>query len=165
MLDIGWQELFLLAVLTLIVVGPKDLPHALKAVTKVVRRSRGLAREFQAGLDDVVREAELEDIREQVNRVKRGDVASAVKREIDPDGDLSKGKLLEDFDPASFGRDVERDVRGAASVPSPTQNDRAENPPSPATATDGISPPVAPDPAVSSDSKEPATVAGVRSNG
>lgn len=107
MLDIGWQELFVIAVLTLIVVGPKDLPHALRAVTRGIRRVRGLAQEFQSGIDDMVREAELDDIRQQVNKVTRGSLADSVKREIDP-----QGELTEDFDPRAYSRDIEEGLKG-----------------------------------------------------
>ncbi|MBL6933181.1 MAG: twin-arginine translocase subunit TatB, partial [Rhodospirillales bacterium] len=60
MFDIGWQELFIVAALGLIVVGPKDLPRALRTVMGLVRKGRLLARDFQDGLDEVVREADLD---------------------------------------------------------------------------------------------------------
>ena len=62
MFDIGWQELFILALLAIVVIGPRDLPRAIRTVTHWIRRARGMARDLQDGLDDVVREAELEDI-------------------------------------------------------------------------------------------------------
>ena len=49
MFDIGWQELFIVGVLVVIVVGPKDLPKTLRAVMGWVRKARMLAREFQDG--------------------------------------------------------------------------------------------------------------------
>ncbi len=58
MFDIGWQELFILAVLAIIVIGPKDLPHAIRAITKGIRKARSMARDLQDGMDDVIREAE-----------------------------------------------------------------------------------------------------------
>ncbi len=48
MFDIGWQELFIVAVLALLVIGPKDLPRALRAMGKWVRKARSLARDFRA---------------------------------------------------------------------------------------------------------------------
>ena len=57
MFDIGWQELFILAVLAIIVIGPKDLPRTIKTVTGWLRKARSMARELQSGIDDVVREA------------------------------------------------------------------------------------------------------------
>ena len=55
MFDIGWQELFILAVLAIIVIGPKDLPRTIKTVTGWLRKARSMARELQSGIDDVVR--------------------------------------------------------------------------------------------------------------
>jgi sec-independent protein translocase protein TatB len=65
MFDIGWQELLVLAVLAIIVIGPKDLPRAIKTVTYWIRKARSMARDLQDGLDEVVREAELDDIKRE----------------------------------------------------------------------------------------------------
>ncbi len=89
MFDIGWQELFIVAVLGIIIIGPKDLPRAIRAVSRLVRTARNLARDFQDGLDDVIREAELDDIKEQVEKVSRFDVAREIENAIDPTGDLA----------------------------------------------------------------------------
>ena len=62
MFDIGWQELFILAVLAIIVIGPKDLPRTIKTVTGWLRKARSMARELQSGIDDVVREAEIDEL-------------------------------------------------------------------------------------------------------
>ena len=61
MFDIGWQEIFILAVIALIVIGPKDLPGAVRTITRGIRKARSLARDLRDGMDDVVREAEMED--------------------------------------------------------------------------------------------------------
>ena len=46
MFDLGWQEFMLIALIALIVVGPKDLPRVIRAVSQGIRRVRGVAREF-----------------------------------------------------------------------------------------------------------------------
>ncbi len=76
MFDIGWSEMLVVAMIAIIVVGPKDLPKALRAVSKVVAKGRALAREFQSGLDDVMRQAELDDIKKSVESVAQGDLES-----------------------------------------------------------------------------------------
>ncbi len=63
MFDIGWQEIFIIAVLALIVIGPKDLPKTMKLVMSWIRKARMMAREFQSGIDDMVREADLDDVK------------------------------------------------------------------------------------------------------
>lgn len=88
MLDIGWQELFIVAAIALVVVGPKDLPRAIAQMTKVIRKARGMARDFQNGIDDVVREAELDDLRKQVESGKDFNIGKEIKDAVDPDGDF-----------------------------------------------------------------------------
>ena len=63
MFDIGWTEMMVIAVLAIIVIGPKDLPGMLRTIGKWTGRARALAREFQSSLDEVAREAELDEIK------------------------------------------------------------------------------------------------------
>lgn len=90
MFDIGWQELFLVAVAALIVIGPKDLPRALKTLTGAIRKVKGMARDFQGGLDDIVRETELADMRQEIEAHTGGDLRKSIENSIDPDGDISR---------------------------------------------------------------------------
>lgn len=70
MFDLGWSELLLIAAVALIVVGPKDLPQAIRTVTQVIRKLRGMAREFQSGLDDLAREAGVDEIKKDLTDFK-----------------------------------------------------------------------------------------------
>lgn len=106
MFDIGWQEMFLVAVLALIVIGPKDLPRALKTITGMIRKVRGMARDFQSGLDDIVRETELADMRKEIESGAGGDIRKQIEESIDPDGDVAKD--LDDM------RSIEGDLTKAA---------------------------------------------------
>lgn len=90
MFDIGWQELFIVAIIGILVIGPKDLPKAIRTVTFYLRKARGLAREFQSGLDDVVREAELDDLKKQMEDTTNFDIAGEIEKTIDPGGDLTR---------------------------------------------------------------------------
>lgn len=56
MFDIGWTEMALVAVVALFVVGPKELPHLLYKLAGYWKKVRGMAREFQSGIDDIIRE-------------------------------------------------------------------------------------------------------------
>ena len=62
MLDIAPSELLLVAFVALVVIGPKDLPKAMRVVGYWVGRARGVARQFRSGFDQMVREAELEEM-------------------------------------------------------------------------------------------------------
>ena len=88
MFDIGWQELFIVAILALIVVGPKDLPRALRTIMGLVRKARMMARDFQDGIDDVVREADLDDMKNKIENLSDGDFNEQIQEAIDPTGDL-----------------------------------------------------------------------------
>lgn len=73
MFDIGTMELLVVAVLAVIVVGPRDLPKLLRGVSSIMRQLRSLATEFRAGVDTL---------------------AAEVEREIDPFGDLKEEEGL-----------------------------------------------------------------------
>lgn len=65
MFDIAPTELLLVAVIALVVIGPKDLPRAMRFVGKWTAKARGMARHFRSGLDTMMRESELEDLEKQ----------------------------------------------------------------------------------------------------
>lgn len=91
MFDIGWDEMALVAVVALIIIGPKDLPGVLRTCGQWVRKARQLAGEFQRGVDDMVREAELHDLKNQVERVADPNALKAeIERTIDPGGTIAK---------------------------------------------------------------------------
>ena len=98
MFDIGWQELFIVAVIGIIVIGPKELPRTLRAVTGVLRKVRSMASEFQNGIDEVVREADLDDIKKTISETGEFDFENEIKETLDPTGDLEKdiAESLED---------------------------------------------------------------------
>ncbi len=89
MFDIGWQELFLVAVITILVVGPKELPRVLKTVVAGVRKMRGLANDFQRGIDELARETELDDIRKDLEKAADIDLERELEETIDPTGNLT----------------------------------------------------------------------------
>ena len=62
MLDIAPSELLLVALVALVVIGPKDLPRVMRTVGHWVGRARGMARHFRAGFDEMVRQSELEEM-------------------------------------------------------------------------------------------------------
>jgi sec-independent protein translocase protein TatB len=66
MFDIGWSELLVISVVAILAIGPKDLPLALKTVGQWVAKARALAREFQGSLDEMIREAELDKVKQEV---------------------------------------------------------------------------------------------------
>lgn len=90
MLDIGWNELLIIALVTILVVGPKELPHVLRTVTQFLRKLRAMASEFQSGLDDLAREAELQDLKQNIEKTASTDFAGELEQEFDPTGEIDR---------------------------------------------------------------------------
>lgn len=90
MFDLSWAHLAVIAVVTLLVIGPKDLPRVLRTVGVWVGKARAIAREFQGSFDQMMREAELEEMRRQVEETANVDLGHEIRKTIDPVGDLEK---------------------------------------------------------------------------
>jgi sec-independent protein translocase protein TatB len=71
MFDLSWGEVMVIGAVALIVIGPKDLPKALRTVGNVTGKVRRMAAEFQSQFNDAMREAELDEIRKQVEGVNQ----------------------------------------------------------------------------------------------
>ncbi|EDP66290.1 Twin-arginine translocation protein TatB [alpha proteobacterium BAL199] len=90
MFDIGWQEFILVALVAVVVVGPKDLPRVIRSVGQWIRKARSLASEFQGSLEEMARESELDDVRREIQKVSSGGIGASIEKHIDPDGDIRK---------------------------------------------------------------------------
>ncbi|HTI82208.1 MAG TPA: Sec-independent protein translocase protein TatB [Acetobacteraceae bacterium] len=88
MFDFAWSELGLIAVVAMILIGPKDMPVAIRAVTGWIRKARRMAAEFQTHVDEMVREADLGDIRSSINEIRNFDVRGHIEKAVDADGSL-----------------------------------------------------------------------------
>ncbi|MBV9785552.1 MAG: twin-arginine translocase subunit TatB [Acidisphaera sp.] len=88
MFDFAWSEIALIGVVALIAIGPKDMPVAMKAVAGMVKKARRMAGEFQTHVDELVRDADLHEVRDQINQIRRFDFRGEVERAVDPDGSL-----------------------------------------------------------------------------
>lgn len=71
MLDVGWQEMLVIAVVAIIVVGPRELPQLMRTVGRWLGRARRMAREFQSHLEDLGREVELDALRKDIDHFKQ----------------------------------------------------------------------------------------------
>lgn len=96
---IGFSEILLLGLAALIIIGPKDLPMMMRKVGQFVGKGRQMAREFQAAFDDIARQSELDELKKEIQELRRtntltdaqkdlaayeADVNSAVMRENPP---------------------------------------------------------------------------------
>lgn len=96
MFDFGWSEIALIAVLAVIVLGPKELPNAMRTVARWVRKARSLAGDFQRHLDEVVKDAELDDLKKEASRISRTDINREIDKAIDPDGSVQRSLHIDE---------------------------------------------------------------------
>jgi sec-independent protein translocase protein TatB len=141
MFDIGWSEMAVIMLVALVVIGPKDLPRLARSIGQWVAKGRAMAREFQRSLEDMAREAELDDVKREIEKVGRINVRETIEKSIDPTGELGKA-----FDPTPVRKTPAAKVDGVKATASPAVNGGAK--PEPAV----IAPP---EPAVTAKS-EPA---------
>lgn len=105
--DIGWSEMMMIAVLALIVIGPKDLPRVMKTMGHWMRKARSVTREFQSSVDEMIREADLDDARKAVQSAASMNPSKIISDAVDPTGDMTEEM-----------RDVEREASKEASTAS-----------------------------------------------
>ena len=89
MFGIEWSELAVIAVVALVVIGPKDLPRALRTLGIWVRRARSISREFQSSVEQMIREAELDEVRREIEQASKTSLQHELEKTIDPKGELA----------------------------------------------------------------------------
>ena len=111
MFDIGWPELFLIAVVVLLVVGPKELPKVLRNVGIWINKAKVVTREFRTHVDDMIRESDLEEVREEINSTGQMNLEAVTENtiglqdeiqdavEYDDDGNYSVEAFEDDLHP------------------------------------------------------------------
>lgn len=119
MLNIGGTELLVIALVLILVVGPKDLPRVLRTIGQFMGKMRGMTREFQKSIDDMAREADVADMRKELKSVSDtvsgsvtdSDVTKKVENTIDSTG------LLRDAMKEDYGLSDEAAEKAAAKLP------------------------------------------------
>ena len=106
MLDIGFPEFLLISFVLLIVVGPKDLPKVLRSVSSFIRKIKSMATQFHSGIDDLANEAEISDLRKEVNKIDKN---SLIEDHVDEIKELE-----DDVNIKSIKNDVD-DIKNANS--------------------------------------------------
>ncbi|MFP4126046.1 MAG: Sec-independent protein translocase protein TatB [Alphaproteobacteria bacterium] len=92
MFDLGWSEMGIILLVALLVLGPKEMPKLARDLGRWIGKARALAREFQRSLEDMAREAELDDVKKQIDEagreLRRPQLTKRFEREVDPEGEL-----------------------------------------------------------------------------
>ena len=147
-LDAGAEEIMVVAVVALIFVGPKDLPIVLRKVGQFTARMRGLAAEFRASFDEMARQSELDELKKEVEALRRGDPVKAVSKEIDSHFEMLHREMGAS-PPAGFGAREGEMLAGPGTPPPDLAPSHDVAQPEPFT----VQPPA---PAAASPAKEPA---------
>jgi sec-independent protein translocase protein TatB len=154
MLDMSWGEMMVIGAVALIVIGPKDLPKALRTLGNMTAKIRRMAAEFQGQFNEAMREAELDDVKRQIQGVN--DSVGALNQGFNPIQtvrDELKGAIeapapaLEPA-PAANGREAMAEERHGASLPAPaaTAAPIASSPPGASDPVDDVQAATAHDP-------------------
>ena len=107
MFDIGWTELLVIAVVLIVVVGPKDLPPMLRAFGKMTQRAKKVAGEFRAQFDEALREADLDEVRQTLADAQRLNPANTLRDAMNP--------------LRQMGNDIKADLQNATKVDNKTE--------------------------------------------
>jgi sec-independent protein translocase protein TatB len=83
MFDIGWTELVLIAVVAVVVIGPKDLPRAMRFVGQWTGKLKRMSREFQNQFNEALRESELDSVKKDIEQITKSDPLADVRKESD----------------------------------------------------------------------------------
>jgi len=142
-LDFGWSELMLIGIVALVVIGPKDLPKALRVAGFWVRKARTLSREFQSSVEQMVREAELDEVREQLKKASEINIDQEFRQAVDPTGSLAESLKPPEL-PNFSGPALPEPDLAAPAAPEPTE----AAPPALAPADGGAPEPEAAPPAI-----------------
>ncbi|WP_052699928.1 Sec-independent protein translocase protein TatB [Martelella endophytica] len=84
MLDIGWTELLVVAIVLIVVVGPRELPHVLRTFGKTMTQFRRMASDFRSQMDDALKEADMEDVSAAMRDVRKLNPANQLRDAMNP---------------------------------------------------------------------------------
>ena len=88
MFDLSWSHIGLFIVIALLVLGPKELPNAIRTGAQLLRTGRKLAGEFRSGMGELMREAELEETRQTIKQAVTEGFDKTIKEHVDSTGEL-----------------------------------------------------------------------------
>ncbi len=88
MFDLAWGELAIIGLVAVLVLGPKELPGAMRTMAKMMRKMRSLTSELQGHMNEIVREAELDEVRQSIKKLSTTNLQSELTKAVDPTGEL-----------------------------------------------------------------------------
>lgn len=176
MFDIGWPEMLVIAVVLIVVVGPKDLPKMLRTFGKTTANLRRMAGDFRKQFDEALKEAELDDVKSTFDSARKLNPAADIRKALNPmekaasdvraglDG-LMKPQAAPTVPAADAPATPAEPAKGGATgmpaaatsapaaTPAPTQPAPAQATPTPPSPPPSATPAAKPKPAAASSSK------------
>ena len=114
-----WNELLIIGAAALIFIGPKELPGTLRTMGKFVAKARGMARDFQTNVDDMVREAELDEVKKQVQKLEYGGFEQMIQNTVDPKGKIQDALRAPDLSAPDLSALATTQSPASAAPPAP----------------------------------------------
>ena len=117
MFDLGWLELLVIGITALIVVGPKDLPKVLRSITSFLRKIKSMASQFHSGIDDLANEAEISDLRKEVNKIDKNSLIEDHVGEIkELEDDVNIKSIKNDVDDIKNANNTKKDKKSNSKI-------------------------------------------------
>lgn len=105
MLDIGWSEILVIAIVAILVVGPKELPGMLRTFGRVMSKLRAMAGEFRGQFEEALKEADLDDVRKGLSGMQKLNPMNSIRDAVDP--------------LRQMGNDIKADLQKASKIDTP----------------------------------------------
>lgn len=156
MFEIGWTEMLVIAIVMIVVVGPKDLPKMLRAFGRTTAKVRSMAGDFQRQFNEALKEAELDDVKKSVDSLKGLNPAAEIRKQLNP-FEKAAADVKAGLDAAARPKPVEPAAASVAEAAAPAENEPEEAPavvrPDPMPSTHAF--PVMPNPAPPAAAADP----------
>lgn len=116
MLDIGWPELFVVAVVLIVIVGPKSAMEMARDFSGMLKKLKRTAGDFRSQFDDALKEADLGDVKDLVNEVKDFNPKTHLKSALDPLNKVGNevkhdfNKIMADAEPSAAAKSVAKEA-------------------------------------------------------
>ncbi len=159
---IGSSELFVIALVALIVVGPKDLPVMLRKLGQWVAKMRSMANEFRASFDEMARQSELDELRKEVQALRTGQFTDPFRQATEDAANVGVEQVFADIDAGLKGGEMQMHPPMSYQYDTPSEPEPVDDSPKPKRApakAKSVNGPVAKAPARAVAKKAPAAKA------
>jgi sec-independent protein translocase protein TatB len=97
MFNLAWTEILLIIIVAVVIIGPTQLPGAIRGIADGIKKAKRQLGQFQQQADELVREAKLEGVRDQIadvkgaiNEIRSFDLKGQIQKVVDEDGSLTR---------------------------------------------------------------------------